>query len=168
MTEFIVPLFIIICILLCLKRREAVYSLFIDGAEGGMQTVIRILPAMIAVMSASAMLNESGIMDFITKSLLKLLPIKLPAEVLSLALLRPVSGSGSVGLLADIIDRTGADSMVARMASVICASSETTLYVLTVYFGSTRVKYTKRVLFAALIGDFVCVLTAILTCKIFF
>lgn len=168
MTEFIVPLFIIICILLCLKRREEVYSIFIDGAEKGMRTVIKILPAMIAVMSAAAMLNESGIMDFITKSLLKLLPIKLPAEVLSLALLRPVSGSGSVGLLADIINRTGADSMASRIASVICASSETTLYVLTVYFGSTRVKYTKRVLFAALIGDFVCVLTAILTCKIFF
>ena len=166
--EFVVPVFIIICILLCLKRREEVYSLFIGGAEDGMRTVVRILPAMIAVMSASAMLNESGIMDFITNSIFGLLPVKLPAEVVSLALLRPVSGSGSVGLLADIINRTGADSVASRMASVICASSETTLYVLTVYFRVTRVKYTKRVLFAALIGDFVCVLTAILTCKIFF
>ena len=167
MTEFIVPLFIIICILLCLKRREEVYSLFMGGAEEGMRTVVKILPAMIAVMSASAMLKESGLMDCVTKSVFKLIPAELPPEVLSLALLRPVSGSGSAGLLADIINRTGADSMASRMASVICASSETTLYVLTVYFSSTRVKYTKRVLFAALIGDFVCVLTAILTCKIF-
>ena len=168
MTEQIIPIFIIVCIILSLKRRESVYTVFIGGVEEGIKTVIHILPALIAVMSAAAMLGESGITGLITGAVVKLLPFDIPGDVISLALLRPVSGSGSAGLLADIISASGPDSEAARICSVICASSETTLYVLTVYFGCTRVKYTKRVLFAALIGDFVCVLTAILSCKIFF
>ena len=168
MTEQAVPLFIILCIICSLKRKEEVYTTFIGGVESGMKTVLKILPALVAVMSASAMLEASGAGTFITNGIVRLLPFDVPDEVISLALLRPVSGGGSIGLLADTINDFGVDSLSARIGAVICASSETTLYVLMVYFGSTRVKYTKRVLIAALIGDFVCVLTAILSCKIFF
>ena len=168
MAEYIVPVFIVLCIILCLRKREEVYSVFISGVENGMHTVFRILPALIAVMSAAAMLEKSGLTAIIADSVARILPFDIPRDVLSLVVLRPVSGSGSVGLLADIISRRGPDSEAARISSVICASSETTLYVLMVYFGNTRVKYTKKVMLAALIGDFVCVLTAITVCKIFF
>ena len=168
MTSRIVPLFIILCIICCLKRKDSVYTIFIGGVESGMKTVVQILPALVAVMSAAAMLEASGTGKLITDAIMKVLPFDIPPEVVSLALLRPVSGGGSLGLLADAVNNTGVDSLSSRIGAVICASSETTLYVLTVYFGGTRVKYTKRVLIAALIGDFVCVLTAILSCKIFF
>lgn len=166
--EFVVPLLIFIAISTCLAGKVAVYSEFCTGVERGMKTLVGILPAMIAVMSAAAMLRESGITAAVAGKIAAVLPFYVPEEIISLAILRPVSGSGSVGLLAEILSRYGADSAEGRIASTIAASSETTLYVLMVYFGATRVKYTKRVLAAALIGDFVCVLTAVWVCTIFF
>lgn len=166
--EFIVPALVAAAVMMCLKGRVEVYSEFCTGVERGMKTLVGILPAMVAVMSASAMLRESGITAAFARTVAHILPFDVPEAVLSLAVLRPVSGGGSIGLLAEILKEYGADSAEGRMASVIAASSETTLYVLMVYFGSTRVKYTKRVFLAALLGDFVCVLTAVWVCKIFF
>lgn len=166
--EFIVPAIVCAAVVMCLFGRVQVYSEFCTGVERGMKTLLTILPAMVAVMSAASMLRESGITAAIAGRLAALLPFDVPEAILSLAILRPVSGSGSIGLLAQILSEYGADSPEGRMASVIAASSETTLYVLMVYFGATEVKYTKRVLAAALIGDFVCVLTAVWSCKIFF
>lgn len=166
--EFIVPAIVCAAVVMCLFGRVQVYGEFCTGVERGMKTLVNILPAMVAVMSAAAMLRESGITAAVAGKLAALLPFDVPEAILSLAILRPVSGSGSIGLLAQILSDYGADSAEGRIASVIAASSETTLYVLMVYFGATGVKYTKRVLAAALIGDFVCVLTAVWACKIFF
>lgn len=168
MTELIVPAIIFVALSMCLAGRIDVYSTFLGGVEDGMKTIVKIFPALVAVMSAAAMLREAGITDLIAGAICRILPFDIPYEVVSLALLRPVSGGGSIGLLAEILNDCGANSMAGRIASVIAASSETTLYVMMVYFGSTRVKYTKRVLCAALFGDFVCVLTAVWVCTIIF
>lgn len=166
--DFAVPALIFAAVFVCLGKKVSVYSEFCSGAEEGMKMLVNILPAMIAVMSAASMLRESGITACFAHFAARVLPFDIPEEIVSLAILRPVSGSGSVGLLAEILSQYGADSMSGRIASVIAASSETTLYVLMVYFGATRVKYTKRVVAAALVGDFVCVLTAVWACRIFF
>lgn len=168
MLELIAPLFVAVAVSTALIKGEDSYSVFLGGVKSGLETVIKILPAMLAVMSASAMLRESGIINALANLLSKFISADIPEDIITLAILRPVSGAGSTGLLADILSANGADSFSGRVASVIAAASETTLYVLTVYFSSTRVKYTKRVLFAALLGDFICVLTAVLTCRILF
>lgn len=168
MIEFVVPVLVFAAVAFCIAGKVEVYSTFCDGVENGMKTLVKILPALVAVMSAAAMLRESGITAAIAAAVAKILPFDVPEDIISLAVLRPVSGGGSIGLLAEILKTHGADSQTGRIASIIAASSETTLYVLMVYFGSTRVKYTKRVLAAALLGDFVCVLTAVWVTKIFF
>lgn len=168
MIEFAVPSLIFAAVALSLAGKRDVYSVFCTGVENGMKTLIKILPPLVAVMSASAMLRQSGITVFLAQAVSGLLPIDVPEDIITLAILRPVSGGGSIGLLSEILNERGADSEAGRIASVIAASSETTLYVLTVYFSQTGVKYTKRVLAAALFGDFVCVLTAVSATKIFF
>ena len=168
MIEFIIPLIIFTAISLCLFKKVAVYDTFLSGVENGLKTLVKILPAMVAVMSAASMLRESGIITEISTLLKSIVPFDIPEEIITVSLLRPVSGGGSIGLLAEILKTHGADSEVGRIASVIAASSETTLYVLMVYFGATRVKYTGRVLASALFGDFICVLTAVFVCKIIF
>jgi len=156
------PLIITISVLMCLKKREDVYSAFLSGVEDGIKTLVKILPPMVAVMSASYMLRASGIMGYISGIIKPILPFDLSESAITLAFLRPLSGGGSIGLLADILKNSGADSFSGRFASIVAASSETTLYVVMVYFASTGVKYTKRVLLAALFGDFICVLMALL------
>ncbi len=168
MSGIILTCLIVLSVGLCLAKKVEVYNTFLQGVSTGFETVWKIMPVMIAVMSGAYMLRSSGLMGYAAGFLMKILPFKLSEDLITLALLRPVSGSGSIGLLADILAGNGADSETGRIASVIAASSETTLYVLMVYFGSVRTKYSKGVLFAALLGDFVCVLTAIWACKIFF
>lgn len=166
--QYAVPALILTALFMCLKSRADIYPVFCSGVSDGLKTAIKILPPMVAVMSAAAMLRESGLIDIFCSFICDILPINIDRDILMLAVLRPVSGSGSVGLLADILNTAGPDSYAGRVCSVIAASSETTLYVLMVYFSQTRVKYTKRVLLAALLGDFVCVLTALTVCRIFF
>ena len=166
--QYAVPALILAALALCLKNRADIYPVFCSGVSEGLKTAVKILPPMVAVMSAAAMLREAGLLEALCALLCRYLPINIDRDILTLALLRPVSGSGSVGLLADILNTAGPDSFAGRVCSVIAASSETTLYVLMVYFSATRVKYTKRVLIAALLGDFVCVLTAFTAGRIFF
>ena len=162
MIKALLPIIIAISVLMCLKRKEDVYVSFISGVEDGIKTMIKILPPMVAVMSSAYMLRASGIIGYISGFLKPIIPFDLSPDAITLAFLRPVSGGGSIGLLADILKNSGPDSFSGRFASIVAASSETTLYVIMVYFASTRVKYTKRVLFAALFGDIICVLTALL------
>ncbi len=168
MSELIIPTIILAAVATCLAGKVAVYNTFLDGVESGLKTLVKILPAMVAVMSAAAMLRESGITAYFATLIKNVIPFEIPEEIITLSILRPVSGGGSIGLLAQILKTHGADSEIGRIASVIAASSETTLYVIMVYFGATRVKYTGRVLISALFGDFICVLTAIWVCKIIF
>lgn len=168
MLELIAPLFVAVAVSGALIKGEDSYSVFLSGAKSGLETVVKILPAMLAVMSASAMLRESGLINALANLVSKLISGDVPEDIITLAILRPVSGAGSTGLLAEILASNGPDSFAGRVASVIAAASETTLYVLTVYFSATRVKYTKRILVAALLGDFICVLTATILCRIFF
>ena len=147
--------------ILALKNRVGVYDCFIDGAGDGMSTVLSIFPPLVAIMSVSAMLRASGAIDFITTLLSPATkPLGIPAEILPLALIRPLSGGASIGLLTDLVATYGADSRISKMACILCASTETTFYTLMVYFRNTGVKYTKRVLLSAIFGDLVGILCA--------
>lgn len=166
---YIIPVLIILVLVTALKKGVPVYTTFISGAETGLKTVVSILPALIAILSASAMLRESGLIDVLSKAFAPLCSVfKIPTEILPLALIRPISGGGSIGLLTDTINTFGVESRIALCACILCASTETTFYTLSVYFGTTHIKYTKRVIFAAVFGDFVGILCASLLSTINF
>lgn len=168
MTSYIIPAVIMLILILSMKK-TAVYNTFINGVAGGMKTVADIFPPILAILTATAMLDASGafgiFIDFISPVTNAL---GIPEELMPLAVVRPISGGASLGVLADMLEKYGADTLVAIAASVIMGSTETTFYTLCVYFKKTRVKYTKKIIPAALIGDFVGLIAAVWVCKIIF
>ncbi len=165
---YITPALIMIIIITALARKKTVYSDFIDGAQSGMKLLADIFPPLVAMLVASSMLKASGAMDILFNRLLPITEkIGLPKEVMPLVLIRPVSGSGSIGVLSGILNEYGADSLIGRMASVICGSTETTFYCLAVYFAKTRVKTIKRAVPSAVIGDLAGIIGAIVVLSIF-
>lgn len=157
-----IPSIIVLIILFALKTRTPAYETFIEGAGDGMKIVLRIFPSLLAVLVAAQMLRTSGAIDMIINFIAPVTDfLKIPREVMPLALIRPVSGSGALGILADILNVYGADTKIGMAASVIMGSTETTFYCLCVYFAATKVKYTKRVITCAVIGDIIGILTGV-------
>lgn len=166
---YILPLLIVLVLFTAIKNKAPVYQLFLEGAEDGLKILISLFPPMIAVLSMSAILKESGLLtafsSFVSPVTEKL---GIPSEILPLALLRPFSGGGSLGLLTDTVKTYGADSNIARTACILCASTETTFYTISVYFRRTKVKFLKSVIISAVIGDLVGLLFACFLSKINF
>lgn len=157
-----IPALIGLIVITALARKVPVYSSFTEGAADGLKVIIGIFPAMLAVITASYMMRASGVFDMLCSVLAPLLcRLGIPAEVVPLMLLRPVSGGGSLGLLTDMLNTYGADSEIGRIASVITGSTETTFYCICVYFANTRVKNSAKVIPCAVIGDIVGMLTGI-------
>ena len=168
-STFAVPLMLLLIISKGASKKIPVYDTFIEGSEEGLKTVLHIFPVLLAILTAVSMLRESGAMDIIT-GLIKPLTERLgiPEEIVPLALLRPVSGGGSIGLLTDILNTYGADSIIGRIASVMAGSTETTFYTIAVYFSATQVRHTRCVLPAALIGDLVGFIGSVYICNLIF
>lgn len=135
-------------------RGEPVYESFVKGAREGWQTALRILPYLIGMLVAIQVFQHSGALH---RTIAFLRPLTtwlgFPEELLPLALMRPISGSGSLGLLTHVLETQGPDSLLGRLASTIMGSTETSLYVLTVYAGSVGIKRTRHTLAAALLAD---------------
>lgn len=150
-------------------RRVAVYEVFVEGATEGFHTAIRIMPFLIAMMVAISIFKASGAMDAITICLKPiLLMFNVPSELVPLAVMRPFSGTGALGITTDILHTYGPDSLVGRTASTILASTDTTLYILTVYFGSVGIKKVRYAVTVGLIGDFVGFFAAVYLCRSIF
>lgn len=165
--RYITPALIVFVIVGALIKKRPLYSDFIDGAADGLVLIKDIFPPLVAMLVGAAMLKASGAMDIMLRFLSPIAErTGLTDGVLPLVLIRPVSGSGSVGVLSDILNRYGADSLTGRMASVICGSTETTFYCLAVYFAKTRVKSVKRVLPSAMIGDIAGIAAAVFALRI--
>src|SRR6059058_356004 len=136
-----IPVLLVAIPLVGLIKKIKVYDVFIEGAKEGFQVAIRIIPFLVGILVAIGMFRASGSMDLLTNALRPALAaIRFPPEVFPLAVLRPMSGSGSLALATDIAKRYGPDSMLGRMAGTLYGSSETTFYVLAVYFGAVGVK----------------------------
>jgi spore maturation protein SpmA len=150
-------------------RRVKVYEEFVDGAKEGFEVAIRIIPYLVAILVAIGMFRASGGMDLLKKVLAPMmLAIGFPPDLLPLALMRPLSGSGSVGIFTDLVRHFGPDSLIARMGGTIYGSTETTFYVLAVYFGSIGIKRTRYALLAGLAADFVGVMASVIICRLMF
>lgn len=146
-----------------------VYEEFIQGAREGFDVAIRIIPYLVAILVAIGMFRGAGGIELLS-SILKPVLDKLgfPVELLPMALLRPLSGSATLGIFSDIVKQCGADSLVARMAGTLYGSTETTFYVIAVYFGSVNIRKTRHAIAAGLIADFVGIVAAVIVCRAVF
>ena len=148
-----------------LIRKVKVYDVFIEGAKDGFNVAVRIIPFLVGILVAIGMFRASGAMDLLTNALRPAMSaINFPPEIFPLAVLRPLSGSGSLALTTDIIKRYGPDSLIARTAATMYGSSETLFYVLAVYFGAVGVKRTRHAIPSAIVGDVVAALVAVAIC----
>lgn len=162
-STFLLPLVIVGIPAYGLLRRVPVYESFVTGAKEGFGTAIMILPYLVAILFAFAMFRASGALDAMTGFLgSSLLAIGFPPECLPMALLRPLSGSGSLAVLSDSVSRYGVESEIVAINATIFGSSETTLYVLAVYFGSVGIKRIRHALATGLIADFTAVVFAVI------
>jgi spore maturation protein B len=150
----IVPLTVAGVALYGAVRRVDVYSALVSGAGSGLETLVRIAPALIALLPAVYMLRASGALELAEQVLAPLLMrLGLPAELLPLMLVRPVSGSAALGVGAELIRTYGPDSELGRTAAVMLGSTETTFYTVAVYFGAAGITRTRYAVPAALCGD---------------
>ena len=150
-------------------RRIPVYEEFVEGAKEGFQVAVRIIPFLVAILVAIGMFRGAGGIDLLTKWLGPALQaIHFPPDLLPMVLMRPLSGSGTLGLFTDLVTTLGPDHLVTRMAGTIFGSTETTFYVVTVYFGSVAIRKTRHAIAAGLIADLTGVIAAVIICGIVF
>ena len=131
-----------------------VYQVFTQGVQNGFESVVSVFPALLALFVAVGVFRSSGLADFLTNALAPIArALHFPVELLPFALLRPVSGSGSLALASDLFARYGTDSLIGRAASIMMGSTETTFYTVAVYFGACGIKNTRHTLKCALSAD---------------
>jgi spore maturation protein B len=164
-----VPLVILTIVTVGAIRRVKVYEEFVEGAKEGFTTAVRIIPYLVAMLVAIGMFRASGAMDFLTAALAPLTnAIGLPSEVFPLAVVRNLSGSGSLGLMTDLAKTHGPDSFIGRLSAVMMGSHETTFYVLAVYFGSVGVKKARHAPLAGIFADIVSVIVSVILVRMLF
>ncbi len=169
-SNWIVPLLIIgIPLYAYAARRIKVYESFIEGAKEGFAIGVRIVPYLVGILVAIGMFRASGAMDWLVALLRPAANLAgFPPEVLPTALMRPLSGSGALGLMSDLFQVFGPDSFIGRLASVIQGSFETTFYILAVYFGSVAVRNSRYTLASCLLGDLAGLIGAFVACRLLF
>lgn len=146
-----------------LFKRVPVYESFVTGAKDGFGTAVTIIPYLVAILFAFAMFRASGAMDAMTTLLRpSMTAIGIPPEILPMALARPLSGSGSLGILADAKKEFGVNSDITAICATIFASSETTFYVIAVYFGAVGIRRTRHAVATGLVADAAGVFLAVL------
>lgn len=161
---------VLLCVpLLALCRGVKVYEVFVEGAGEGFQTAVRILPFLVAMLVAVRVFRDSGAMDAMIAQLLPLLEaLGVPEELVPLAVLRPLSGTGALGLATELLQRFGPDSLWGRIASTVMGSTDTTFYILTVYFGAVGVSKARYAPWAGLVGDATGFFASVYLCRYFF
>lgn len=150
-------------------KKVKVYEVFVEGAKDGFQVAVKIIPYLVAMLVAIGIFRASGAMDVVIAILAPASNlIGMPPETVPLAILRPLSGSGSLGLMTELMKVHGPDSFIGVLASTMYGSTETTFYVLAVYFGAVGIKNTRHALPAGIIADIFGMLGALFICRIFF
>ena len=165
----VIPAMISLILIHGIIKGVKLYDVFVEGAKEGFEAAIRVMPYLIAIFLALGFMRRSGAIDLLTRILaapLKLIGI--PPEILPLALMRPISGSGSLGVLRDIYANYGPDSYIGRVASTMMGSAETIFYTLAVYFGAIGIKYSRYTIPAALISHLAAIIASLVICKILF
>lgn len=166
---YIIPVMIALIILFGFFKRVPCFDCFLEGAKQGLISTYKIAPSLIGLIVAVTMLKASGALDMLVHFIEPAAAfLGFPAEVMPLALLRPVSGSGSTAILNTILKDYGPDSLIGRCASVMAGSTETTFYAIAVYYGAVGVKKIRHTVPAALCADFAGMVMAVLSVRLFY
>ena len=156
MTDYIVPILLLVASLFALRKQENSYDLLLLGGAEGLKLLLTLVPTLIMLLTAVTMLRESGAMEMLCTFLSPVFRfVGIPPETAMLVLIRPISGSAALAMGADLMTQYGVDSIVGRTAAVMLGSTETTFYTISVYFGAAGIKKTRYTLPAALFADFV-------------
>ena len=168
-SKIILPIFIIVIIFYGVKKKINVYDTFLEGAKEGLMTAFSIFPAIIAMIFAINIFLDSNVLGFVMKLLSPLLGnINMPLEIIPMALLRPVSGTASLAIMNDIFKSFGPDSFIGRLASVLQGCTDTTIYVIALYFGTVKITKIRHALWGGLFADLVGIIAAVILTNLFF
>ena len=169
MTDYIVPLILLLTALLSLKKKENTYDILLSGAADGLKLLVSILPALIFLLTAVYMLRASGAIEILSSFFSPVFSFfGIPPETAMLVMSRPVSGSAALAVGAELMAQYGVNSDIGRTVAVMLGSTETTFYTISVYFGAAGIKKTGYTLPAALFSDFTGFFMAALTVKLLF
>ncbi len=166
---FVLPLLIVGFPLYGMLKRVPVYEEFVEGAKDGFRVAVTIIPYLVAILFAIGMFRASGAMEFVVEGMRPLLSlIGIPPEVLPMMVIRPLTGSGSAAIVLDMIQQFGEDSILVKMAATMFGSTETTFYVIAVYFGAVNVRKTRHAVPAGLLADVVAMIAAVYVVRLLF
>ncbi|MFD2672852.1 spore maturation protein [Marinicrinis sediminis] len=164
-----IPVIVALIPLYAFYRKIPVYESFVDGAKGGFDTAIKIVPHLVGMMVAISVFRASGAMDVLLAGVRPVMEgLGIPSEVLPLSILRSITGAGSLAFATDLMKEHGPDSLIGQIASTIQGSSDTTLYVLTVYFGAVGIRKSRYALKVGLFADFIGFAASVLLCLLVF
>lgn len=165
----IIPLFVAFIVTYGAIKKVPVYEAFTEGAKEGFDISVRIIPYLVAMMVAVALFRASGAIDLLGTALKPFLElIGMPSDLLPLAITRSLSGSGARGIFAEIAQTHGGNAAITKTAAVMLGSSETTFYVLSVYFGSVGIKKFRHAVVAGIVADLAGIFIALFVSKLFF
>ncbi|MTI48821.1 MAG: spore maturation protein [Firmicutes bacterium] len=165
----VIPTIITIILVHGYIKGVALYDVFVEGAKEGFTTAIKIMPYLIAIFVAIGIFRRSGAMEIMVNIFAPITNIfGIPNEVLPLVIMRPISGSGSLGVVQDIVSTYGADSFIGRVASTMMGSAETIFYTMAVYFGAVGIKNSRHTLSAALLSHVAAVIASVMVCRLVF
>lgn len=168
-STWIIPCFILIVLTVATYKRLPTYELFVDGGKEGVKMAFSLLPFLVGMIVSIAILRSSGALEaFIELISPVLVFVGIPPEILPLALVRPISGTAALGMTTELIDIYGPDSFIGRLASTMQGSTDTTLYILTIYFGAVGIKRMRYALKVGLLADLIGIIASILIVTIIF
>jgi spore maturation protein B len=168
-SRWAIPFLLLVIPILGFLRKVPVYEAFVEGAEDGFTTAIKIIPFLVGMMVAISVFRASGAMEVLSQILQPLTSrAGVPSEVLPLAVMRPLSGSGVLGMATELMKTHGPDSLIGRIASVMQGTTDTTFFVLTVYFGSIGVKKYRYSIITGLTADITGFIASVYICNLIF
>lgn len=154
MTDYVVPLLLLVVCLAALRKRENAYDLLLQGGAEGLKLLVSIVPALVLLLTAVHMLKASGAVELLSALFAPLFSFfGIPPETAMLVLIRPISGSAALAIGADLMQQHGPDSLIGRTAAIMLGSTETTFYTISVYFGAAGIRKTRYAVPAALFAD---------------
>jgi len=169
MTAYLVPGLFLLVFGISLRRKVPLYDALTDGALDGLKLMGRIVPALVILLSAVAMLRASGVLDAVSQFLAPVFDaVGIPPETAPLMLVRPMSGSAALAVGIDLMKTYGPDSRIGLTAAVMLGSTETTFYTISVYFGAAKVRGTRHAIPAALLADLTGFISSALAVRLFF
>lgn len=168
LSKSIIPIILLIIITYGMFKGRKVYEWFIEGAKDGLGVCLRIFPYLLAMIIAVQIFKEAHLLDLLNNVIAPLGNlIGLPKELIPLILIKPLSGSGAIGVFTDIIKSFGPDTRIGLIASVVMGTTETIFYTITVYFGAVKVKKIRHTLWAAIFADMTAIIMAVLVVNLF-